>query len=218
MMIDRAELACRDGATHHGIFDVSFLSHIPNISIFAPATYGSLREAIRMSVSSDLPIAIRYANKSQSDIVDRKFYPDGNYTDFGVVSDFDKGRAPKCIFVTYGNIAERVLAAEEILVKAGVDAGTVLVEALKPYEQSCEKLSGYIENAERILFVEEGIKNGGYSMISKDILESRGLLDGKKIDIVAIDDNFAVPDMACDIYDYLGLSAEKIAKRMMDLI
>lgn len=218
MMIDRAELAVRDGATHHGIFDVSFLSHIPNISLFSPVTYGSLEKAIDMSLSFEGPVAIRYANKTQSEKVNARFYPDGDYSKFGVIADFNSGNLTEYVFVTYGNISERVIEAEDMLRSEGLSVGTVLVEKLKPYSESCEKIAKYIKSAKSILFVEEGIKNGGFSMIAKETLADGGHLSGKRVGIAAIDDNFAVPDKMCDIYDYLGLSSAKIAEKMKEMI
>ncbi len=213
IMIDRAGLAAADGATHHGIFDVSFLSHIPNMTVIAPVTYGSLCEAINFSKNSDTPIAIRYSNGPQIKVIKDVFYGESDYTNFGVRADYYEGDIPECVFVTYGNITAKVLEAEKMLKEEGYSVGTVLVEKLKPYSESSSKVAKLVKGAKRILFVEEGILNGGYSMITQNILLSNGL-SNIKLDICAIDDNFAVPETLCDIYDYLGLSPKKLAERM----
>ena len=70
MIIDRAGLAVSDGPTHHGIFDVSFLSHIPHLEIYSPVTYGSLKECLRISRDVQNPIAVRYSNSTEIDAVD----------------------------------------------------------------------------------------------------------------------------------------------------
>ena len=60
LCLDRAGLVGEDGPTHHGIFDVAYLSEIPNMTIFAPASYKSLRNLIQVANVADSPVAIRY--------------------------------------------------------------------------------------------------------------------------------------------------------------
>ena len=215
IIIDRAGLAIGDGATHHGIFDVAFLSHIPQVALFAPVTYGSLKFAMDQSLDSENPIAIRYANSRESAIIKDKFYKDENYSKMGVIADFEKGETPDNVCVVYGNITENVISSQKILAKDGVDLGIVLVEKLKPYEESVRNVFEFVKSAKNILFVEEGIMNGGYSMITANALREKYFIsDDVNIAIQAIDDNFAAPEEKCDIYSYLGLSAEKIADKI----
>jgi 1-deoxy-D-xylulose-5-phosphate synthase len=65
LMIDRAGLSVGDGATHHGIFDVAFISHIPNMTLLAPASYASLSDMIAYASNHNGPIAIRYPNGAE---------------------------------------------------------------------------------------------------------------------------------------------------------
>ncbi|MBQ3016738.1 MAG: 1-deoxy-D-xylulose-5-phosphate synthase [Clostridia bacterium] len=219
IMIDRAGIAVADGATHHGIFDVAFLSHIPNLELFAPVTYGSLCEAIRYAKKSEAPVAIRYANSAQKIDIRDKFYKDGNYSRFGVIADYEINNAPDCVFVSYGNITSNVIKAQKILESEGIRTGIILVEKIKPYRDSVSHVAEYLLGVKKVLFVEEGIKNGGYSMITESKLKENGLIAKEVITkIVAIDDNFVIPTEKCDIYDYIGLSAEKIADAMKHLI
>ncbi len=215
IMIDRAGLAVSDGATHHGIFDVAFLSHIPEIALYAPVTYGTLREAMRISSECDTPVAIRYANSAEFGIIRDKFYADGDYSKLGITADFEMGNAPKYIFVTYGNITANVIEAQSLLQKDGIDTGIILVEKLKPYAESSLAVAEYLRGAEYALFVEEGIRNGGYSMITAELLrEQHSQLADLSIDIAAIDDSFAVPMQKCDLYDYVGLSPQKLCRKV----
>ena len=72
------------------------------------------------------------------------------------------------------------------------------------------------EGARRILYVEEGIKNGGAAESTLTRLLGLGF-DLNKTDyrIAAIDDNFASPKELCDIYDYVGLSPKKLVEKML---
>ncbi len=216
IIIDRAALAVSDGATHHGIFDVAFISHIPNMSLYAPVTEGSLKKALDISKESSLPIAIRYANATECRRAKEMFYPDGDYSDISIKASFSAGEC-KNVFVCYGSIVARVIKAQDILRERGIASGIVLIEKLKPWGDIAGKLASYIEGAERVLFVEEGIKCGGAAMIFREELLSLGFdFDKTRYEIAAIDDNFASPDKACELYDYLGLSPERLAEHFMN--
>ena len=214
VMIDRAGLALGDGATHHGIFDVSFISHIPNMTLLAPASYASLREMMRYAESLVGPVAIRYSNLPEPHCL----------ADFKLVShdpscrisaDFDVEKSPEYIFITYGSLVERVIAAADILRKEGMNVGIILVESLKPYGALAVQLSPIISSARRVLFAEEGIKSGGAAELVREELILRGLDMAKtEYTIAAIEDNFASPSQICDLYSYVGLSAEKLAEKM----
>ncbi|MBQ8689951.1 MAG: 1-deoxy-D-xylulose-5-phosphate synthase [Clostridia bacterium] len=216
MMIDRAGLAVGDGATHHGIFDVSFLSHIPEITVISPITYSSLEAAVEYAATADTPIAVRYPNSKESPDVVAAFYSDSADKSIGAKIDFAPEAAPEKVFITYGGLVTRVLKAEA-LVRSRTDktVGTVLLEMLRPYDKVAESILPYLKNATHIVFAEEGIKNGGAAMLLRDALERLGFdFTACKYEIAAIDDNFASPDEPCELYDYLGLSPEKLAEKM----
>jgi 1-deoxy-D-xylulose-5-phosphate synthase len=210
MFIDRAGLATADGATHHGIFDVAFLSHIPEVEILAPSDYNSLRESVLYAYSTDTPVAVRYPNASESNIISGHF----SYADksVGVKLDFDPSKAPKNIFLTYGQIAENVIEAKRLLSDVGINVGIVLIERIKPYMPVASFLSRIITDGCHIVYVEEGIQAGGAAMITKDLLFGNASYSNVRFDISAINDNFASPSEPCNLYDYVGLSPEKLVK------
>lgn len=215
LMVDRAGLALRDGATHHGIFDVAFLSHIPNITLISPASYSSLRCAVGYALAhSEGVVAVRYPNKSESSLIADAFYKNG-CAELSVKTDFSADSSPNCVFITYGSIAENVLIAKEKLSLQGESVGVILLEMLKPYDATVNKAMRYLKGARKILFVEEGIRNGGAGMIFRDELLSQGFsFENCVYDIAAIEDDFASPATPCDLYDYVGLSPEKIIEKM----
>ncbi len=214
LLIDRAGISVHDGATHHGIFDVAFLLHTPNMTVWAPVTFGSLRAALDKAANYNAPVAIRYANSPEDSSVSEFFYPQGDFENFGIKADFTS--TPDYIFITYGTIISNVIKAEKKLISAGYSCGVILLEILKPYDEISIKLSNYIRGAKKIIFVEEGIKNGGAGMIIKNKLSESGFdFNGASFEIAAIDDSFVIPDHICDIYDYAGLSIEKLEEKML---
>ena len=206
MIIDRAGIAERDGATHHGIFDVAFLSQIPGVEIYAPATYESLSNIMTYSDSVNSPIAIRFANASETESLKHGFSAVPRLYQ----ADFDVKNPPKNVIVTYGNIVKNVIEAKKILLERGVDVGILVAEKIKPYCDVCDLILSLIQNGTHILYAEEGIKNGGAGMITRDYLSGK-TKQSYTFDIAAIDDSFLVPRELCDIYDFAGLSASALA-------
>lgn len=217
LMIDRAGLSVGDGATHHGIFDVSFISHIPNVTLLAPISYASLSAMIDYALDEIRPIAIRYPNgREQSEIISRFSFVSTNPT-CRLLCDFDQSSIPEYIFITYGSLLARVVNSADILRSEGMSVGIIVVETIKPYNDVAKEIMRLTSSAKRIVYAEEGIKNGGAAEITREALINLGL-DTSRVDyrIAAIDDNFASPDYLCDLYDYTGLSAEKLALKMKD--
>ena len=214
LMIDRAGLSLSDGATHHGIFDVAYLSHMPNMTIYAPASYKTLAKAIDHAVTADSPIAIRYPNATEDKLLLEGFR---HFDDF-ISLNFDPASPPERIFITYGKILSRVKLAEDITRSAHHSVGIILLERLKPYRATVEALLPLLNKARAVLYVEEGILNGGAAQITLSELIAEGFDTSKtRFAISAIDDTFGVPDRICDLYGHLGLSPEKIAEKMLSL-
>ncbi len=214
IMIDRAGLAVHDGATHHGIFDVSFISHIPGMTLLAPASYESFISAIRFAKDFDGPVAIRYPNASEDTESLASFATVSTDPLCRVSVNFDTNNPPDYIFITYGSILASVLSATRILAADGINSGVILLETLKPYDRTARQIADIIAKSKRVVFVEEGIKNGGAAEICGEALNSLGALATTEYRIAAIDDSFASPESICDLYDYVGLSPERIAEKM----
>ena len=217
IMIDRAGLAVGDGATHHGIFDVSFISHIPNMTLLAPASYESLCLMTDLAVGLNGPVAIRYPNASEPGEILKRFIPISNDPVCKISADFSLDSHPEYVFITYGSLVEKVVSAADILRNEGMKVGVILVESLKPYGPVADKLLSILSSVKRVVYAEEGIRNGGAAEITREELILRGMDMGKtEYRIAAIDDSFASPSAICNLYDFVGLSAEKLADKMRD--
>ena len=216
IIADRAGLAASDGATHHGIFDVSFLSAIPTMSIFAPISYNSLKKTLDIALDADNPVAIRYPSAGESDIVKERFLSLAKPICKGVSADFDVNTPPEYLFVTYGSILEKVILAADFLRSKGLDVGIMLTEIIKPYDYLAESIVPICGKTKKILYVEEGIENGGAAVLTMNSLRKHGFdFSETEYRIAAIDDDFVSPTTPCDIYAYAGLSPEKIVEKML---
>ncbi len=210
MVIDRAGLAASDGATHHGIFDVAFLSQLPGVRILTPATYDGLRLATRELLEATGPVALRYADTAESAAVAAAFAPSSGRT-LGVRADFE-GTPPPRLIVTYGQQALRALEASRMLRERGIHVGVLLLEVLAPYDETAAALAPYVGGATHILFAEEGIYEGGASVLLCERLRAhRALRPDACVRIAAVRD-FASPHTRCDLYDHVGLSAKALCE------
>ena len=205
--IDRAGLNSADGPTHHGIFDVSFLSSIPNIEIYTPATYYALKQAMDSAYHGGVPAAIRYPCGCQSESIAEEF-PD-SYTYEAVKTNFASDEKIDVVIITYGAVCHDVITASRKLLSIGINCGIILIQKLKPYNDTAKFIADALpSDFRKTVFVEEGVRNGGASMILKDRLIDIGAIDGAHI--LAIDDDFVYGDKGKTYKQSAGIDSASI--------
>ncbi len=211
--VDRAGLNGGDGATHHGIFDVAFLSEIPNMRIYTPATYGALREALREANEQDQPCAVRYPSGYENEAVKKAFYPEDRYFAPSAVSDIGDSECDTVI-ITHGRIVVEAMRAKEILAESGVHVGIILLEMLKPYAECAENIKKLLPNGvRRIVFLEEEIRSGGMGINLCDAMQRLHMLKNIDVSIMAIDDSFVEKrGVGQSIYSAAGVDAQSIVR------
>lgn len=214
LCIDRAGLSVGDGATHHGIFDVSFLSAIPGITIYTPATYAGLETSLRTALALGAPAAVRYPNAVEDDRVKRRFYAEGIPDAPRVRYDLSATDTPRAVIAVHGRMASEAIEISDALAARGIGCGILLCEYIKPYEQLAGEIEKMLpECTELFVCLEEEIRSGGFGMNLCDVLERRGAFEKMKKLIIATDDTFAVPDAGQTVYEAAGVdTASAIAK------
>ena len=214
--VDRAGLNPKDGATHHGIFDVAFLSHIPEMTIYTPITAQGLRASLTEAFAINSPVAVRYPSGCESTDVVSRFYANSDFTKIGIRCDFEKADSRKAVIVTYGRIVSEAIEAQRILEAEGISVGIMLLEKLKPYDECAQQIKELLpEGTESVLFLEEEIRSGGAGMNLSDKL--RGYFDesGVSFDILATDDDFvAHVERGQSIYRAAGVDRESICRNI----
>ena len=214
--VDRAGLNGADGATHHGIFDVAYLSQVPNLVIDTPLTENTLRLSLSQALQRDIPTAIRYPNGCEDDQILTRFYSDKIYESLSCRPDFkvEEIDTIDALIITDGRVVgEAVSAADRWFAQDGKRAGIVLLERLKPYESAADEIAGLLpEHAARIIFLEEEIRAGGMGMMLADMLSRRysERMSNKNIHILAPEDTFVIREKNESIYSTAGVSAERV--------
>lgn len=215
LCIDRAGLNASDGATHHGIFDVAFLSQVPNMTIFAPVTYEGLTLALEEANEMNAPCAIRYNKGAENERIKKEFYDDDDFSKLGIRTNYSTPTEIDALVITHGRIAKEAIKAKEILAQKGIVLGIILAEKLKPYADLASEIEPWLPEKEiSVITLEEEIKAGGFGMLLLDALSSKEIMKNKKTAIMALEDTFA-DTYSYNIYKYFGLDAESIAEKIL---
>ena len=217
--IDRAGLNASDGATHHGIFDVAFLSQIPNLSIYTPVTCEALRSVLDEALQSQSPVAIRYPNGYEDARIKESFYGTSAVISGRVRADYAPNVANdlNAVVITHGRITVEAIKAKEKLKEQGKHIGILLLEQLKPYDKIAAEVSYLLpEKPCRIVFLEEEIRTGGMGMTLSAALASYDVMQNKTVKIKAIDDHFAVQTKNEPIWKSFGLDCDGIMHDVLE--
>ncbi len=210
VLIDRAGLNLRDGATHHGIFDCSFLNMIPHFCLTEPLSYAQLKTELMRA--SDGPHAIRYPSGGQNEAVLAHFAKAEQSTD-AYLADAIAQNAPPVLIVTYGRITSQALEAAGTLCAEGTPCGVVALQRLKPIAPYMDSLRPLLADCKKILFLEEGIACGGIGQSFEKALRAHGIT--VPCQILAIEDTF-VESMPNGIYNAAGISARHAVAALRD--
>ncbi|MBR5120292.1 MAG: 1-deoxy-D-xylulose-5-phosphate synthase [Clostridia bacterium] len=211
--IDRAGLNSADGATHHGIFDVAFLSQIPNVSIYTPVTNEALRSVMDEALQSATPAAIRYPNGCEDAAIVQAFYSQSANVFGRVRADYAENDAQNldAVIVTHGRIVTEAIKAKEVLKERGKNVGVLLLEQIKPYDKIAEAVAHLLpEQASRVLFLEEEIRTGGMGMNLSSALSVHEVMKNKTVTIKALGDHFAIQTQNEPIWKSFGLDCDSI--------
>ncbi|MDR0958516.1 MAG: 1-deoxy-D-xylulose-5-phosphate synthase, partial [Clostridiales bacterium] len=147
--IDRAGIVGADGETHQGVFDLSFLSHIPNMTVFAPKNAAEMRVAFNTAFLMDSPVAVRYPRGCA---IDEEYTCD--MTEPEIFSDGER-----IAVVTVGEMFYPALEACEQLNAEGIFPALINVRQVFPIS---EKLLKILEKFDLIFTVENNTCDGGF--------------------------------------------------------
>lgn len=147
--IDRAGIVGADGETHHGIFDLSYLLPLPNMTVLAPCDANQLEEMIEYAVSKDAPVAIRYPRGS----ADMTKHIVGN----GEIKNNIISEGKDVSIIAVGNMLNKAIRAADILKEQGIDAKVCSASVLKPFDDSI------ISSEDKLIFtLEDNLIRGGF--------------------------------------------------------
>lgn len=165
--VDRAGLVGSDGETHQGVFDLSFLSTIPNMTVISPKNRWEMADMIRFAVDFPYPIAVRYPRGAAYEGL-QQFRSPISYGKSELLYEEEKVAV---LFV--GHMAEIADQVRKELKEKGYGCSLVNARFVKPLDtQMLKKLS---ENHELFVTIEENILTGGFGEQVLDYISKEGL-------------------------------------------
>ena len=210
--IDRAGLVGADGATHAGVFDISYMSNIPNMTVMAASDEAELVHMVRTAAEFDEgPIAFRY--------------PRGNGTGIqlpqrGEILEIGKGRIAQegedLVIVSFGAHMNLVKDAEVALAKMGVSVTIADARFAKPLD--VELINQLMENHSCMLTVEQGSMGGFGSIVLQHVNKNRSRNENLTFDSIFVADRFIDQADVNSMYDEAGMGINDIIDKSVKLI
>ena len=200
-LIDRAGLCGADGATHQGVFDLSFLRQIPGLTVAAPRSAAELRALMRLSRSLPGPMAIRYPKDA----------PDDGKEALPPISSgsWETLRAgTHCAILAVGpNMVSSALSAADMLKDAGLSVAVINARFIKPLDNHClASLDGM-----PIVTLEENTVLGGFGSAVREAAHGPVLTLG-------VPDRFISHATVAQQIEECGLDAKKVADCVKNFI
>jgi 1-deoxy-D-xylulose-5-phosphate synthase len=205
---DRAGLVGRDGPTHHGVFDISYLRHLPDITLMAPKDVPELRNMLEAALAWGRPCAIRFPRESVPED-----FPQSSPVERGKAEILREGRDG--LIVAYGAMVLRATEAARLLEKDGLDIGVVNARFAKPLD--ADTILGLIEKSPVTVTVEDGALAGGFGSAVLESAAARGR-NAARICRLGIPDQFIEHGLREELLRVLGLDPAGIASSVKQAV
>lgn len=204
--IDRAGIVGDDGETHQGVFDMAILRTLPNLNILAPRDGEELQSMLSYALDLGKPVALRYP---------RGGAPSLGYEHLPVVMGkvqvlLEDENAQIGLFAV-GSMVEKALAAAEIINKDGGKAAVADLRWVKPLDE--DLIVNWAEKYKKIAVLEDGVLSGGVGSAVLEVLQKHRI--NAEVELFAFPDEFIPQGKPKELFDIYGLSAEKIADKII---
>lgn len=202
IMLDRAGLVGEDGATHHGVFDLSSMLPVPNLTVLAPRDIHELRAMVRWTGTYSGPCAIRYGRNA----IDMSGeYPYRGYT-HGQWELLEDGE--DCVLLAVGSMVAEAVEVRRLLTALGLQAAVVNCSTVKPMDE--EMLTRLAPRP--LIPMEEHVLAGGFGSAVCAFCVTNEL--PAPVLTLGIQDTFVQHGRHDQLLKYLGLQPEQMARRV----
>lgn len=206
LAIDRAGLVGEDGPTHHGVFDYSYLRHIPGITILAPADGLELRQMLYSAFFYETPVALRYPRGQAQGVIGEEKYqkiPHGK----GKVMTIGKD----ILLLAIGSMVYPALETHKLLKQAGYSSTVINARFLKPLD--VDLILPAVDSHKYIVTMEENVIAGGFGSAVLELLAQRGK-SIQNVLLLGIPDQFITHGPQQVLREKVGLEPEIMTARI----
>lgn len=211
--LDRAGLVGEDGPTHHGVFDISYLRHMPNMHILAPRGRRSLQNSLLTALALEKPAAVRYPRGVCPFFTEQKGY---KVLPVGRGEFLREGDAPLAVIAVGGAVHRAWGALEEIQRESGTRVALFDPVWLKPLPE--EQILAIAARHEAILVVEEHALSGGFGSAVLELLADNNLLGKCRVARLGLTDRYVEHGPAERLRAELGLDQDGIINSIKGLL
>ncbi len=206
LAIDRAGLVGSDGETHQGVFDLSYLTEMPNMTVMAPKNKWELSDMLKYAIAYDAPIALRYPRGEAYDGLAQKREP----IVYGKCEEIIAGE--KVLLFALGSMVKTAVGVCEQLEKQGIHATLVNARFAKPFDEVY--LKEHMETYSLIVTMEENVALGGFGEHVACFLRREGY-KGEVLSI-AIADTFVEHGNVSILQKELGIDEDGVVRQILE--
>ena len=203
--VDRAGLVGSDGETHHGCFDLSYLSMMPNMTVMAPKNKWELSDMLKFAIRQKSPVAIRYPRGEAYTGLEDYRAP----IEMGKAEILEKGK--EIAILAVGNMVRTAVQVTENLRNCGYEPTLVNMRFVKPLDM--DLLEILREDHSLIVTMEENVKSGGFGEQVMTYYGSR--LHSPAVRIVAIEDQFVPHGSVEDLMHQQQMDSASVTERIL---
>ncbi|WP_174408533.1 1-deoxy-D-xylulose-5-phosphate synthase [Desulfovibrio psychrotolerans] len=210
--LDRCGLVGEDGPTHHGVFDLSYLRHIPNLVVLVPGNESELADCMATALAHNGPVAIRYPRGAGYGVPLRAMpliFPIGT----GEVLE----QGSKVAVVVVGSRVHPALeASREVAAQTGVQVTVFNARCVKPLPE--QQLLEIARSHEKLLLIEENALIGGFSSGVLEFLADNDALNGLTVRRLGVPDAFVEHGLQKELRAMLGIDKCGIAATLRSML
>lgn len=203
--VDRAGLVGSDGETHHGCFDLSYLSMMPNMTVMAPKNKWELSDMLKFAIRQKSPVAIRYPRGEAYTGLEDYRAP----IEMGKAEILEKGK--EIAILAVGNMVRTAVQVTENLRNCGYEPTLVNMRFVKPLDM--DLLEILREDHSLIVTMEENVKSGGFGEQVMTYYGSR--LHSPAVRILAIEDKFVPHGSVEDLMHQQQMDSASVTERIL---
>jgi 1-deoxy-D-xylulose-5-phosphate synthase len=206
--VDRAGIVGDDGCTHQGIYDLSFMGHIPGLTVMAPKNKYELGDMLEFALGFNGPISLRYPRGSASEILKSA----RKVIEYGKSELVYKGE--KIALLSVGAMADEVVGVYEKLLDDGYSPELINVRFVSPIDR--EMVERVSKDFDYIFSFEDNIHAGGFGCLLDQMLAEMGCKATVK--------NFAFPDTyieqgtRCQLFERYGMNRDGLYARIKEIL
>jgi 1-deoxy-D-xylulose-5-phosphate synthase len=208
--LDRAGLVGADGATHHGVFDLSYATHIPNFTVCAPRDTTELSEMIRFAMAFDSgPIIVRYPRGAADDTLPEERTPIRH----GRAEVLQSG--DDITLIGIGSSVAILNSAAKSLAEQGFQADVINARFAKPIDG--DTIAESARRTKKLVIVEENVASGGFGEAVIRTLRDQ-LAEGLTVEHLHLPDRFLEHGTQSELLREAGITVDRVVEACLRLI